>query len=97
MLWPFAGLLFWALLAGLVVLLAVLLLKRRDERVAAAAAAPSPAAAPASGASPVDVAEMRYARGELSREEFQALRADLQGLQDPRDAEGPQEPQPRQE
>lgn len=80
MVWPFAGLLFWALLIGLVVLVAVLLAKRRDERDATAAAPVGPTApAPVSGVgSPMDVARMRYARGELTKEEFEALRQDLQ-------------------
>jgi putative membrane protein len=31
-----------------------------------------------SGRSPLDIAQERYARGELSREEFQRMREDLQ-------------------
>jgi uncharacterized membrane protein len=79
MFWPFAGLLYWALLIGLVVLVAVLLAKRRDERGVTAAAPVGPTApAPAAAGSPMDVARMRYARGELTQEEFEALRQDLQ-------------------
>jgi len=82
MFWPFAGLLFWALLVGLVVLLAVLLLKRRDDRgPTAPGVTPASPAAPAAAESPMDVAKLRYARGELTREEFEALKQDLQDPQ----------------
>ena len=76
-LFPLAGLLMWALMIGLLTFLAVLLLRRGRHGAAGGAAAAVPAAAEVP-ATPLDVAKMRYAKGELTKEEFEALKQDLE-------------------
>jgi putative membrane protein len=79
MLWPWAGLLLWLLMLGLLALVAVLLIRRSGgvARTGATDGAATDSGA-AGASSPLDVAKMRYARGELTKEEFEALKADLE-------------------
>ncbi len=63
-------LLFWGAIIALVVW-AVQSLARRD-----ADQAPPPRSA-AQGRSPLDIAKERYARGDISHEEFEQIKADL--------------------
>jgi putative membrane protein len=74
--WPWGGLLLWMLLLGLVAFIAIMLLRRTG---GSAASGPPPGTTPAGEAgSPLEVAKMRYAKGELTKEEYQALKADLE-------------------
>jgi uncharacterized membrane protein len=81
--WPLGGLVLWALLVGLLAFVVVMLLKRREAAgpgsTGTGIATPAAAATvPIAPESPIDVAKMRYARGELTKEEFEALKQDLQ-------------------
>jgi putative membrane protein len=71
--WIFGGIwmiVFWGLIIGLIVwgVSRVTGERRRDEEV------------PPREPSPVDIARSRYARGEISREEFTQIRRDLEPL-----------------
>jgi putative membrane protein len=81
--WPMGGLLVWFLwlvILGLIAFMLLTMLRRRDAaaKVAPPAGGPSGDPSPAAPMSPLDVAKMRYARGELTREEFEALKQDLE-------------------
>jgi putative membrane protein len=76
--WPLGGLLMWMVLFGLLAAGMVMLLRRRDGAAGATSGrGPTEPAAQAAG-TPLEVAKMRYARGELTKEEFEALKADLE-------------------
>lgn len=68
------------LILGLLVYLVILLKRDRD----AAATGPSAPSAPPSPAAssglltPTEVVKMRYARGEITREEYETIRKDLE-------------------
>ena len=77
--WRPGAAILWLLLLGLLAVLLVMLLRRRDSYPKAGAsggAGPDVAAGP--GPSPLEVAKMRYARGELTKEEFEILKKDLE-------------------
>ncbi len=73
------GLLFFLLFVALVAWAIVVLVRhgRRGKSALAVSAADSSAAAPRAGDA-LEIARLRYARGEISRDEFLALRDDLQ-------------------
>lgn len=66
-LWGFLMVLFWGLVIALGVW-AVVKIARRDERVETRRRT-----------NPLDIAKERYARGELSRQEFEQIKKDLSG------------------
>lgn len=70
--------------AALLVVGVVWIIRRRSPGVAAAGAIPAPLPAAAIAADPAIAAlRMRYARGDVSREEFQHAMADLSGASEP--------------
>jgi putative membrane protein len=71
---PLLGGLFWLLMVGLLVFLIVTVI-RREKAMRHYTAAGLPAAA---GQSPLDIAKTRYAKGEINKEEYEALRKDLE-------------------
>ncbi|HEY8200759.1 MAG TPA: SHOCT domain-containing protein [Actinomycetota bacterium] len=78
-LWHLGGAILWLILLGLLGALLVMLLRRRDSYPRAGTSAGTGGDVGAGPApSPLDVAKMRYARGELTREEFEALKKDLE-------------------
>lgn len=86
------------LLVGLLVLLVVWLIvsAQRRNRHATTTAGPSgatalPTTAPAGTARAVEIVRERYARGEINRDEFLRMKADLEGTPPP--AEPPVPPQ----
>ena len=84
--WPLGGLLMWVLwlmLFGLIGFMLFTMLRRSDAaaRVGPPAGGPSGPTGgpvPAAPVSAMDVAKMRYARGELTKEEFEVLKQDLE-------------------
>ena len=77
--WRPGAAILWLLLLGLLAALLVMLLRRRDSYPKAGApggAGRDVAAGPTP--SPLEVAKMRYARGELTKEEFEVLKKDLE-------------------
>jgi uncharacterized membrane protein len=82
--WPL-HFLFLLLFIALIIVAAVWLLRRLAPGVAqSTAVAPAAAAAAAPGADPaVATLRMRYAKGEVSREDFQHALADLAGAEAP--------------
>ena len=70
----------WLMLFGLIGFMLFTMLRRRDAPGSAGppASGPSGDPGPAAPASPLDVAKMRYARGELTREEYESLKNDLE-------------------
>jgi putative membrane protein len=79
-LWRLGGMIMWLLLLGLLGALLITLLRRRDvltkTETPGGGTGRDLGAAPAP--TPLDVAKMRYARGELTKEEFEALKQDLE-------------------
>lgn len=76
LLWGILGLLILGLLAFLVV---SMVRRNRPDTAGGSAYArhPAPEATTSSGSTPVDVVQMRYARGEISKEEYEKLLKDL--------------------
>jgi uncharacterized membrane protein len=73
-----AGLLFLFLVALMIALAVVLFLALRKSRERQVdRTVPTPAPAPVAGDQAIHTARMRYARGELSRDEFNAIMSDL--------------------
>lgn len=64
-------LVFWALIIAGGVLLVVWLVR--------SLAGASPTSSATTGPSPLDVLKMRYARGEITREQFEQMKRDLEG------------------
>ena len=82
--WHLIGFLFMLAILGLLVYIAIATFRRTR---AFGTVAPTPPAVPPAGdaptlvspgVTPLEVAKMRYARGEINREEFETLRQDLQ-------------------
>jgi putative membrane protein len=71
---PLLGGLFWLLMVGLLVFLVVTVV-RREKAMRHYTGAGLP---PAAGQSPLDIAKTRYAKGEINKNEFEALRKDLE-------------------
>jgi putative membrane protein len=65
---PFLGGIFWLLLLGVLIFVVVMIARR------------TPMTRPWTGygQSPLDVAKSRYAKGEINKEEYEALRKDLE-------------------
>ena len=83
-LWHLMGPLFMLLILGLLVYLAIMTFRATrgfgTVRPGGSVVTSPPEGAPGTPAvqTPLEVAKMRYARGEISREEFETLRQDLQ-------------------
>ena len=71
------GLLLSLLILGLLIYL-VLLIKRDREQSPALSTSREPAPAGPGPLTPMEVLKMRYARGEISREEYETMRRDLE-------------------
>ena len=82
--WHLIGPLFMLLILGMLVYLTIMTFRRTrgfGSVPAGAAVIDRPSEAPtlvSTPDSPLEVAKMRYARGEITREEFETLRQDLQ-------------------
>ena len=82
-LWHLGSFIVWLLMLGLLGVLLVTLLRRRDDLArtqSSGAAPPGAPGAPAPGPvpTPLEVVKLRYARGELTKEEFEAIKKDLE-------------------
>jgi uncharacterized membrane protein len=72
------GMLFALLIIGLLVYLVVLARQDRDRKTVVSRPA-DPVPPPATGPlTPFEVVKMRYARGEITREEYEMIRRDLE-------------------
>ena len=82
--WHLIGPLFMLVILGLLVYIALMTFRRTrgfgSVPAGSSAVAPAPEAStlPAGQQTPLEVAKMRYARGEITKEEFETLRQDLQ-------------------
>ncbi len=73
------GFLLALLILGLLVYLVMLARRDAGRTTPVATSADSPAPAPPAGPmTPTDVVKMRYARGEISKEEYETMRRDLE-------------------
>jgi putative membrane protein len=89
--WFFVG---WLLTLGLIGLIIFLVMRRRPMSFAGRQGwGPPPWAAPPRPDSALEIARARYARGEMSREEYLRVASDLGGAPPP-DANPPAEPSP---
>lgn len=81
-LWHLGSFIMWLLVLGLLGALLVALLRRRDDLTRTQVSGPAQAGVPAAPAeptpTPLDVVKLRYARGELTKDEFEALKRDLE-------------------
>ena len=66
---PFGGLFFWILIVLAVIILIAVISKRRRS---------GPVENPSSRETPLDILKKRYARGELTKEEYERMKQDLQ-------------------
>ena len=66
---PFGGFFLWILIILAMIILVIVILKRRR---------PEPGENTSSRETPLDILKKRYARGELTKEEFERMRQDLQ-------------------
>lgn len=83
-LWRLGSFVVWLLVLGLLGALLVTLLRRRDDLAKTQASGAAPGGAPAAGPptgpmpTPLEVVKLRYARGELTKDEFEAIKHDLE-------------------
>lgn len=83
--WHLVGFLFMLAILGLLVYIAIATFRRTrgfgsvpTRPAAAPPAGEAPTMVSPAALTPLEVAKMRYARGEITREEFETLRQDLQ-------------------
>lgn len=78
--WHLIGPLFMLLILGLLVYFAIMTFRRTRGfgSVPAEAASVPASGSPAAAQTPLEVAKMRYAKGEITRDEFETLKQDLQ-------------------